>query len=119
MSSRGYDGHFLCNSAHPGKLKESLTKHLLEMLQGETHIPPFFLTTYSHWKDDESPYVQCDFKIKYDHSDGFRSEKMEITHGNSTGKIKVITLPLKGNTDIPYREHANSMVLGRKKKLKI
>lgn len=118
MNDLGYDGYFLCNSAHPGKLKESLTKHLLEGLQGETHVPPFFLTTYSHWKDEESPYVRCDFKIKYDHADGFRVDKMDITHAGLGGTIKQVTLPLRGNHEIPGLRQANAMVMERKRNIR-
>ncbi|MEO7988604.1 MAG: hypothetical protein ABI663_03625 [Chryseolinea sp.] len=119
MSERGYDGHFLCNTSYPGKLKESLTQHLLEVLQGRTSVPPFFLSTYSHWRDEQSPYVRCDFKVRHSHSEGFCVEKMDIINGSSTGTIKSITLPLKANIEIPYYEQANRMVLGGEKKRKI
>ena len=91
MDSKGYDGHFLCNSAHPGKLRDSLYAHLLETLQGQTHVPPFYLTTFSHWKDEERPYVKCDFKMKYDSWTGFRG-KIEVKRANHFGTIKSFEL---------------------------
>jgi hypothetical protein len=119
MSERGYDGHFLSNTSYPGELKDSLTQHLMGVLQGGTFVPPFFLTTYSHWRDEQSPYVQCDFKVRYSHSEGFCVEKMDITNGSSTGKIKNVTLPLRANIEMPYCEQANRMVLGEERKRKI
>jgi hypothetical protein len=119
MRERGYDGHFLCNASHPGKLKDSFDAHLLDILQGRTSVPPFFLTTYSHWRDDQSPYVRCDFKVGHSQSEGFRVEKMDITNGTNTGRVKTLTLSIKANIEIPYREHANRMVLGNKQKRKI
>jgi hypothetical protein len=119
MSEKGYDGHFLCNSSHPGKLKDSLGQHLLDVLKGGISVPPFFLTTYSHWQNEQSPYVRCDFKVSHSQSNGFRVEKMNITNGNSTGNIKSKTVPLGANIEMPYCEQANRMVLGYKRKLKI
>jgi len=29
MKRKGYTGHFLCNTSHPGKIEESLQNHLL------------------------------------------------------------------------------------------
>lgn len=119
MNEKGYDGHFLCNAGYPGKLKESLTQHLLDTLQGSTTVPPFFLTTYSRWQDEESPYVKCDFKVKYNQSDGFHIDKMEITQGNQYGKIKSITLPIVSNAELPSRLQANRKVQGNERILKI
>jgi hypothetical protein len=119
MNERSYDGHFLCNSSHPGKLKDSLTQHLLGALQGSASVPLFFLTTYSLWQDEQSPNIQCDFKVRYSHTEGFRVEKMEITNGNSYGKIKSVTLPFAANTEIPSRQQANRKVLDSERKIKI
>lgn len=119
MNTRGYDGHFLCNAANPGKLKESLTQHLSGVMQGNTVVPPFFLTTYSHWKDEESPHVKCDFKMRYNHVEGFQIEKMDITNANRYGEIKSLTLPIASNAEIPSRQEANRKVLGKVRKLKI
>ncbi|MBX2956157.1 MAG: hypothetical protein KF846_08370 [Cyclobacteriaceae bacterium] len=119
MKTKGYEGHFLCNSAHPGKLKDSMYGHLLETLQGQTHIPPFYLTTYSHWKDEERPHVRCDFKMKYDSWLGFRVGKMEVTRANGYGTIKRVELKPETNEDIPTREKVNALVGQKKKNLKI
>ncbi|HRE67718.1 MAG TPA: hypothetical protein PLM56_05650 [Cyclobacteriaceae bacterium] len=119
MNRKGFDGHFLCNTSFPGKLKESLHQHLLEVLQGETYVRPFYLTTYSHWKDEERPHVKCDFKMKYDSGTGFRIEKMDVTRANHYGTIKSVEVrPIK-NEDIPTRENVNALVGQKKKSLKL
>lgn len=119
MNQKGFNGHFLCNSGFPGKLGESLHQHLLEALQGETYVRPFYLTTYSHWKDDEQPHVKCDFKMKYDSWMGFQVEKMEVTRANHFGSIKRIELRPNKNEDIPTREKVNALVGQKKKSLKL
>lgn len=119
MDERGYNGHFLCNASYPGRLKESLFQHLLGVLQGQTHIPPFFLSTYSHWRDEQSPRVVCDFKVKYSNNKGFQVDRIDITSSSSTGKMKSVTLPIKSNIDMPYCEQANRMVLDRDKTPKL
>jgi hypothetical protein len=118
MKERGYDGHFLCNASYPGKLEDSLTQHL-GVMQERTLVQPFFLTTYSHWQDEQSPYVQCDFKVRHSHSEGFTIEKMDIIKGNYAGKIKKVTLLPATNADVPNRAQANGMVMGSKRKHKI
>ncbi len=110
MKAKGYDGHFHCNSAHPGKLTDSMYAHLQETLQGQTHVPPFYLTTFSHWKDEERPYVKCDFKMKYDSWAGFRVEKMEAKRANRFGTIKSIEFRPYKNEDISTCEKVNALV---------
>lgn len=119
MNSKGYDGHFLCNSAHPGKLRDSLYGHLLETLQGQAHVPPFYLTTYSHWKDEDRPYVKCDFKMKYDSWTGFRVERMEVKRANHFGTIKSFELRPNKNEDVPTREKVNELIGQKKRSLKL
>lgn len=119
MKAKGYEGHFLCNSAHPGKMKESLHAHLRETLHGQTHVPPFYLSTYSHWKDEERPHVKCDFKMNYNSTLGFRIEKMEVTRANCYGMIKNIELSPNTKEDVPTREKVNALVGQKKRSLKI
>lgn len=119
MVAKGYDGHFLCNSAHPGKLRDSLYAHFLETFREQKHVPPFYLTTYSHWKDEESPYVKCDFRIKYDSSTGFRVDRMEVKRANSFGTIKSYDVWPAKNEEIPTREKANELAGQKKRNLKI
>lgn len=119
MDEKGYDGHFLSNSSFPGKLRESLHQHLLEVLQGETYIRPFYLTTYSLWKDEESPYVQCDFRVRYDRSDGFRIDKMEAKYANQFGTIRNFETRLMNNADVPARGKVNSQVCPRKRSMRL
>src|SRR5687768_1298005 len=105
INAKGYDGHFLCNSAHPGRLKESLYGHL-RTSQREQTVAPFYLTTYSHWKDEDRPYVRCEFNIEYDPSKGFRVNGMEVTRANPFGIMKSIELRPSKNDEIPTREEA-------------
>lgn len=119
MNEKGYDGHFLSNSSFPGKLRESLHQHLLEVLQGETYIRQFYLTTYSHWKDEDRPHVKCDFKMKYDSWLGFRVDKMEVTRANRFGTIKSVELRPDKNEDIPTREKVNALVGQKMRSLKL
>lgn len=119
MKANGFDGHFLSNSGHPGKLKDSLYAHLLETLQGQKHVPPFFLTTYSHWKDEERPHVKCDFKMKYDSWLGFKVEKITVTRANHFGVMKRVEVTPTNNTAIPTREKVNELVGQKNKGLKI
>jgi hypothetical protein len=119
MKEKGYDGSFLCNSNFPGKLRESLQQHLSEMLQEQNHLPPFYLTTYSHWRDEENPYVLCDFKVKYDKWNGFRIEKLEVKRASPFGTIKNYETHLINNEDLPSREKANTLVGQRKWSMKL
>lgn len=119
MNAKGYDGHFLCNSGHPGKLKDSLHAHLLETLQEQKNVPPFYLTTYSHWKDEVRPYVMCDFKMKYDSWKGFQVDRMEVKRANSFGTIKSFQVWPDKNEEIPTREKANELAGQKKRRLKI
>lgn len=119
MKEKGYDGHFHCNNAHPGKLRDSMYAHLLETLQGKTHVPPFYLTTFSHWKDEERPYVKCDFKMKYDSWAGFQVERMEAKRANRFGTIKNIEFRPNKNEDIPTREKVNALVGQKTRSLKL
>jgi len=121
LNEKGFDGHFLCNSAFPGKLRESLHQHLMEMLQCETHIPSFYLTTYSLWKDEESPYVQCDFKVRYDKDHGLGIDKVDAKYvvDRSFNPVRTFETRLKSNEDLPTRENINSLVGPRKRSLKL
>lgn len=118
MHTKGFDGHFLCNSDFPGKLRESLSRHLQEVLQGEIHVRPFNLTTYSLWKDEESPYVQCDFRVKYDENTGFKVEKMEGMYvtDRSFNPLRTLEIRPTDNQDLPTREKVNSTIGPRKRR---
>lgn len=119
MKQKGYIGHFLCNTSHPGRIEESLQKHLLECLQGSTYIPPFYLTTYSHWINDESPYVKCDFKVRYNDNDGFNVMKLDMDYRNHCGSIRKKDIPINTNLTIPDRDQVNRMMTEKKKGMKI
>lgn len=119
MKAKWYDGYFLSDGGHADKLRESILAHFHETLRHRTHVSPFYLTTYSHWTDEERPYVKCDFKTKYDSSTGFRVESLDVTRANLYGKIKSVQLRPNKNEDIPTREEANALVGQKKKSLKL
>ncbi len=118
LKGKGYDRHFLCNSAHPGRLKESLCDHL-QTPEKERTVAPFHLTTYSHWKDEDSPYVRCDFKVHYDPSKGFRVNEMQVTRANQFGILKSMELHPGRNEDIPTSEEASALVGQKRRTLRI
>lgn len=118
MTDKGFNGHFLCNAGFPGKLRESVQQHLLNVLQGETRVHPFYLSTYSLWKDEHSPYVLCDFKVRYDRTDGFIISKVEAQYKrhSSCNPIRSIELTPLENKDVPTRELVNSAVVPEMKR---
>jgi hypothetical protein len=118
LKARGYDRYFLCNSAHPGRLKESLSDYLQTPEKDRT-VAPLRLTTYSHWRDEDSPYVRCDFKMHYDPSTGFRVSEMQVTRANQYGILKSIELRPGGNNDIPSCEEANALMGQKRRSLKL
>lgn len=119
MKAKGYDGYFLSSGGHPGKLKESILAHFHETLRHQTLAPSYYLTTYSHWRDEERPYVKCDFETKYDFHNGFRVTRMEITRANVFGTIRNVGLRPVKNEDIPTREEANTLVGHKKRSLRL
>ena len=118
LQGRGYGRHFLCNSAHPGRLNESLSDYLQTPENGRT-VAPFYLTTYSHWKDEDSPYVRCDFKMHYDPSRGFRVNEMQVTRANQIGILKSMELRPGRNEYIPTSEEASALVGQKRRTLRI
>ena len=118
MTTKGFNGHFLCNASFPGKLRESLQQHLLNVLQGTSQIRPFYLSTYSNWTDEQSPYVLCDFKVRYDRTNGFIISKVEAQYKrhSSCNPIKSIELRPQDNKDVPTREAVNSAVVPEMKR---
>jgi len=119
MKAKGYDGYFLLNASYPGKLKDSLGEHVQRVWNRSKDMPPFFLSTYSQWQDEQSPYIKCDFKVRYSHSDGFYIEKMDIIKGNQYGTMKTITLPVTANNELPDRIQANQRIIGSERKVKM
>lgn len=119
MKQKGYNGHFLCNTAHPGKLEESFHKHLLHQLQGSSYISRFYLTTYSHWENDERPYVKCGFTVRYNNNNGFNVDKLRMDYANQYGSIRRKDILLETNLNLPDREQVNRMMIGKKKKMRI
>ena len=119
MKAKGHDGYFLSDSGHADKLKDSILAHFYETLRHRIHFSPFYLTTFSHWRDEQRPYVRCEFSTKYDSRTGFRVESMEVTRANLFGTIKSVSLRPRKNEDIPTREEANTLVGHKKRSLKL
>lgn len=114
MSSKGFDGYFLCNIGHRGSLIESMHQYF-EELKEQAFIKPFHLTTYSFWKEDGN--IRCGFKIIYDRNSGFKIDKLEAGYftNHELSPVRTIELRPKMNDDIPTRTKLNSMVGPRQK----
>jgi hypothetical protein len=119
MERKGYDGHYLSSYGFTDKLKENLTKHVLQCFEEKKEPGPLNLSTYSKWTDDQSPYVRCDFHVGFSDAKGFEVLKMDILYANQYGKIREKEIPLKNNNEIPDRDRANRMIIGRKQRMKL
>lgn len=109
MNKKGYDGYFLSNFGFPDKLSGTLRKHIFQCYTKDRDINPIHLSTYSKWKDEDSPYVRCDFTMNYDDNKGFSIEKMEIHCKNIFGRISSSEIIPKSNNDLPDSKKANSI----------
>lgn len=119
MERKGYDGTFVSSYGFFGKLKENLIQHVFQSFVEKKSVGPLNLSTYSKWKDDNSPYVRCDFHADYSNAAGFQVLNMEINYGNGYGIFRNKELHFRNNGEIPEREQANQMVLNRKKSLRL
>ncbi|MBN8650614.1 MAG: hypothetical protein J0L67_04270 [Cytophagales bacterium] len=117
LTSKGFNGSFLTNAGFPGTLKESLVKHLQEVLQGTPVITPFFLTTYSRWNGEAQPHVKCDFKVHYNRFSGFRIATLDAQYRTSTelNPIRRLQLQFPDNHELPTRDQVNTQITTKKK----
>ncbi len=119
MKQKGYDGYFQSSFGFNDKLKENLIKHTLQCYEEKRNIGPVNLTTYTHWKDNESPYVRCNFYSDFNSRDGFSVMKVNIEYGNQFGVLRHKEIPIGNNSEIPDRTYANRTIMEQKKGIKI
>lgn len=114
MERKGYDGIFLSSYGFKDQLKENLTKHVFHSFEEKKNIGPLNLSTYSKWTDSDSPYVRCDFYLKYGDVKGFEVMKMNVSYGNQYGTIRSKEIHLNNNNEIPEKNQANQMIIKSK-----
>ena len=110
FKDKGYRGYFMSNFGFPGKLQESIRKHIFQSYMSNKDINPIHLSTYTRWNNEEDPYVRCDFTVKYDDGKGFSIKKMDIHFKNQYGNIRNAEITPKWDHEIPSSEKANSIV---------
>jgi hypothetical protein len=110
LNDKGYNGYFMSNFGFPGKLQETIRKHIFESFISNKDLNPIHLSTYTRWRREEDPYVRCEFTVNYEDSKGFNIQKMDIHFKNQYGTIRSTELKLERHHDIPSSEEANSIV---------
>jgi hypothetical protein len=116
LKSKGYDGSFMSNFGHPGKLGDTIEKHILDCYASNQPLNPIHLTTYTKWEGDERPYVRCDFNVTYDQEKEFEVKSMDINYSNTYGNIRTSNLTFRNNSEIPDRAKANEISNDQKRK---
>lgn len=119
MARKGYDGNFHSSFGFYDTLKDNLIKHVFQCYEEKRSIGPVNLTTYSHWTDSKGPYVRCNFYADFSEPKGFNVLKMNIQSGNEYGPVKSKEIPVRHNSEIPGREQANLMVMGKKRGIRV
>jgi hypothetical protein len=114
LNRKGYDGNFHSPFGFYDKLKDNLTKHVFQCFEEKKKMEPINLATYTHWKDNDSPYVRCNFQIEFSMNEGFRIINMNISYGNAHGVLRHKDILIKNNAQIPQRMGANKMMLEQK-----
>lgn len=110
FKEKGYKGYFMSNFGFPGKLQETIRKHILQCYISNKELNPIHLSTYTKWNNEEDPYVRCDFTVKYDDSKGFSTKKIDIHLNNQYGNIRSTEIIPRRDHEIPNSEKANSIV---------
>ena len=110
LNDKGYNGYFMSNFGFPGKLQETIRKHVFESYISNKDLNPIHLSTYTRWSREEDPYVRCEFSVNYDDSKGFNIQKMDIHFKNQYGNIRSTEVKPERDHDIPSSEEANSIV---------
>src|SRR3546814_3852945 len=101
LNDRSYNGYFMSNFGFPGKLQETIRKHIFENFISNKDLNPIHLSTYTRWRREEDPYVRCEFTVNYEDSKGFNIQKMDIHFKNQYGTIRSTELKLERHHDIP------------------
>ncbi|MEA9412615.1 hypothetical protein [Flavobacterium sp. PL02] len=88
LSDKGYNGYFHTQSAHPGRLKESISDYLESCQKGKEVFSnsEFTLTGYLKWTGDEHPRIECRMRVKHENGN-FELQKMEITQKDQFGQL--------------------------------
>lgn len=110
LRGKGYNGYFMSNFGFPGKLQETIRKHVFQSYITNKDINPIHLSTYTRWNGEEDPYVRCDFTVEYEDSKGFSIKKMDIHLKNQYGCIRRADITPGPDHEIPNVEKANSIV---------
>ena len=110
FKEKGYRGYFMSNFGFPGKLQETIRKHILQCHISNKELNPFHLSTYTKWNNEEDPYVRCDFTVKYDDGKGFTINKMDIHFKSQYGNIRSAEITPGRDHEIPSREKANAIM---------
>lgn len=110
FKDKGYSGYFMSNLGFPGKLQETIRKHILQSYISKKDLNPIYLSTYTRWNNEEDPYVRCDFTVKYDDGKGFSIRKMDIHFRNQYGNIRSAEITPRRDHEIPNSKKANSIV---------
>jgi hypothetical protein len=119
MKQKGYDGYFLSSSGLTDKLNNNLFLHAVKCQQEQRQIGPVDLQTYTHWKDGDSPHVHCTFKTDYNDTEGFKVKKLDIDYGIGKDILKRKDISVNANSEIPDKDQLNSMMLQRKRNLRL
>lgn len=109
LKDKGYNGYFMSNFGFPGKLQETIRKHIFQSYISNKDLNPIHLSTYTKWTNEEDPYVRCDFTVNYDDSKGFSIKKIDIHFKNQYGNIRSTEIARRRDHDIPNSERANSI----------
>jgi hypothetical protein len=107
---KGYNGYFMSNFGFPGKLQETMRKHIFQSYISNKDLNPIHLSTYTRWSNEENPYIRCDFTINYEDGKGFTVDKIDIHFKNQFGNIRSTEITPQRDQDIPSSEEANSIV---------
>jgi hypothetical protein len=119
MKQKGYDGYFLSPLGFNNKLDDNLIQHAIQCFQENRQVGPVDLQTYTHWRDDDSPHVHCTFKTDYNDTEGFKIKKLDIDYGIGQDILKQKNISVNANSEIPDRNQLNSMMLHRKRNLRL
>lgn len=119
MKQKGYDGYYQSTFDFNDKLKDNLIKHVFQCHEERKDVAPLNLSTYSHWTDNKSPYVRCNFHVDFSEPKGFNVTKMNIEYGDEYGILRNKEIPVTSNSEIPDRVAANNMMMEKKKAMRI
>lgn len=88
LTDKGYDGYFLTQGAHAGKLKDSINAYLESCRTGAGSLTKteLLVTSFLQWNGENKPFVQCCMWIKYQ-KEKFDLSKMEVMKRDRYGLL--------------------------------